>query len=218
MQDDCGGMIPTALEAAVPTEGTGMWTSSNPDVVFTDATSPVTDVMGLEDGDVITWTLSNEACGEYSTTSLTISIPMPPVTTATDDGFTILNTETVSGNVLGNDTPNNGSVTVISGPTSGTGTIDANGNITYTPNDGFVGNDQFVYELCNTACPDAPCDQATVNITVNQDPSNLNCVVPDVISPNGDGLNDMFVIECADFQSVNLKTVSYTHLTLPTKA
>ncbi|MFK7982029.1 MAG: gliding motility-associated C-terminal domain-containing protein, partial [Saprospiraceae bacterium] len=205
MQDDCGGMVPTALEAAVPTEGTGMWTSSNMDVVFTDATSPVTDVMGLEDGDVITWTLSNEACGEYSTASLTISSPMPSETTATDDGFTILNTETVSGNVLGNDTPNNGSVTVISGPASGTGTIDANGNITYTPNDGFVGNDQFVYELCNTACPDAPCDQATVNITVNQDPSNLNCIVPDVISPNGDGLNDIFTIECADFKNVNLK-------------
>ena len=205
MQDDCGGMIPTSLEAAVPTEGTGMWTSSNADVVFTDAASPVIDVMGLEDGDMITWTLSNETCGEYSTASLTISIPMPPMTTATDDAFTILNSETVTGNVTGNDTPNDGTVTVIAGPASGTGNIDANGNITYTPNDGFVGNDQFIYELCNTDCPDAPCDQATVNITVNQDPSNLDCMVPDVISPNGDGLNDLFKIECADFKSVNLK-------------
>ncbi len=205
MQDDCGGMIPTSLEAAVPTEGTGMWTNSNPDVVFTDAANPVTDVMGLEDGDMITWTLSNETCGEYSSASLTISIPMPPMTTATDDAFTILNTESVSGNVVGNDTPNNGSVTVISGPTNGTGTIDEFGNISYTPNEGFVGNDQFVYELCNTVCPDAPCDQATVNITVNQDPANLDCMVPDVISPNGDGLNDMLVIECSDFKNVSLK-------------
>jgi len=205
MQDECGGMVPTSLEAAVPTEGTGMWSSSNSDVIFMDATNPITEVIGLEDGDVVTWTLSNESCGEYSSTSLTIDIPMPPVTIATDDGFTILNTETVTGNVASNDTPNNGSVTVISGPSNGTGTIDEFGNINYTPNEGFVGSDQIVYELCNTACPDLPCDQATVNITVNQDPSNLDCIVPDVISPNGDGLNDMLIIECSNFTDVSLK-------------
>jgi len=174
-------------------------------VVFTDAASPTTEVMGLEDGDMVTWTLSNETCGEYSSASLTISIPEPPTTTAFDDTFTILNTETVTGNVASNDNPSTGAVTVITGPTSGTGSIDANGNITYTPNEGFVGNDQFVYELCDTDCPDAPCDQATVNITVNQDPANLDCIVPDVISPNGDGLNDRLVIECADFKNVSVK-------------
>ena len=202
MQDDCGGTIPTSLEAAVPTEGTGMWTSSNADVVFTDAASPTTEVMGLEDGDMVTWSLSNEACGEYSSASLTISIPEPPVTTAFDDSFTSANGETVTGNVTGNDTPSDGSVTVISGPANGTGSIDANGNLTYTPNSDFIGEDQMVYELCNTACPDAPCDQATVTITVNQD---LTCIVPDVISPNGDGLNDFFTIRCADFKQVSLK-------------
>ena len=174
-------------------------------LLHTDVNNPVTDVMGLEDGDMVTWTLSNETCGEYASTSLTINIPMPPTVTATDDAFTILNTETVTGNVTGNDTPSNGSVTVITSPTSGTGTIDAAGNINYTPNEGFVGTDQFVYELCNTDCPDVPCDQATVTITVNQDPSNLDCMVPDIITPNGDNLNDVFNIECSNFKRVSLK-------------
>jgi len=74
--DDCGG-TPGMLEAAVPAQGTGMWTSNNVDVVFTDAASPTTEVMGLEDGDMVTWTLSNEACGEYASTSITISAMQP---------------------------------------------------------------------------------------------------------------------------------------------
>ncbi|MEM1118933.1 MAG: gliding motility-associated C-terminal domain-containing protein [Bacteroidota bacterium] len=202
--DPCG-IAPMTLEGNVPTEGTGTWTSSNPDVVFVDVDSPTTDVMGLEDGDMVTWTFANEICGEYAAASITISA-MPPVTMANDDAFTILNTETIAGqNVTSNDTPSNGEVTVISGPSNGTGTIDAAGNLTYTPTDGFVGTDQIVYELCDTECPNAPCDQATVTITVNQDPANLDCVVSDVISPNGDGLNDNLIIACSDFKTVGLK-------------
>ncbi len=202
--DPCG-MAPMSLEGNASTEGTGTWTSSNADVVFVDPNSPTTDVMGLEDGDVVTWTFANEACGEYSSASITI-IAMPPMTTANDDAFTILNSESITGqSITGNDTPNGGGVTVISGPSNGTGTIDANGNLTYTPAAGFIGTDQIVYELCDLECPAAPCDQATVTITVNQDPSDLDCTVADVISPNGDGLNDRLIIPCSDFKNVGLK-------------
>lgn len=203
MMDDCATSI-AVLEAAVPTQGTGMWSSSNAGVTFSDATSPTTDVTGLMAGDMVTWTLSNEACGEYSSES--ISIPTPPETTAGDDAFTILNTETITGqSITGNDNPSDGIVTVLSGPSSGVGTIDANGVLNYTPNDGFVGNDQFTYEICDRDCPDAPCAQATVNITVNQDPSNLECMVPDVITPNSDNVNDALEIPCSDFKTVRLK-------------
>jgi len=201
---DVCGSPQTMLEAVAPAQGTGMWTSSNPNVVFTDVNNPTTAVAGLADGDVVTWTLSNEACGEYASTSITISA-VQPIVTANPDVNTILNTETATGNVATNDTPSDGTVTVISGPSNGVGTIDANGNYTYTPNDLFEGTDQIVYEICNAACPDVPCAQSTLTITVNQDPNNLACIVPDVISPNNDGLNDVFVIGCSDFQPVALQ-------------
>ena len=202
MGDQCGLAL-TTVEATPPTQGIGTWTSNNPDVIFVDPNSSTTEVMGLEDGDMVTWTLSNDACGEYASASITINAMMP-VTTANDDAITILNTETATLNVTGNDSPSGGVVTVISGPANGVGAIDANGNLTYTPNPGFTGIDQIVYELCNPVCPDAPCDQATVTITVNQG-AVLCDNVPDVISPNGDGLNDALVIPCADFQSVGLR-------------
>ncbi|MEM6320604.1 MAG: gliding motility-associated C-terminal domain-containing protein [Bacteroidota bacterium] len=202
---DCGE-APITIEAVAPTQGTGMWSSDNPDVVFDNSNSPSTGISGLAEGDnTITWTLSNEACGEYSSESITITINTP-VTVANDDSFTILNTEAITNeSVTNNDTPMDGSVTVLNGSANGTGTIDANGNLNYTPNATFVGTDQITYELCNTDCPELPCDQATVTITVEQDPANLECEVPDVISPNNDNLNDALVIPCSDFKNVSIQ-------------
>ena len=194
------------IEATVPTQGTGMWSSDNPDVIFADPSNPTTEVAGLSEGDnVITWTLSNEACGEYSSEMVTITV-MSPTTTANDDSFILLNSESVTnGDIIGNDQPGGeGAITIISGPSNGTATLSGNA-INYTPNETFVGTDQIEYELCNVTCPDAPCDRAIVTFTVNQDPSNLECMVPDVITPNNDGLNDALVIPCSDFKNVGLK-------------
>lgn len=49
----------------------------------------------------------------------------------------------------------------------------------------------FLYEICSKACPDL-CDMATVTISVRQD----SCIIPNVITPNGDALNDFLDIPC----------------------
>ena len=42
------------------------------------------------------------------------------------------------------------------------------GDITYTPNAGFNGTDNFVYQVCDDGNPlPAQCDDATVTVTVN---------------------------------------------------
>jgi VCBS repeat-containing protein len=51
----------------------------------------------------------------------------------------------------------------ISGPISGTATIIGDGAITYTPDEGFVGQDSFVYAICDT---EGACDSATVTVNV----------------------------------------------------
>ena len=52
----------------------------------------------------------------------------------------------------------------------------------------------FMYELCSKGCPDL-CSAATVTITVQDTRCNF---IPNIITPNGDDLNDWFDIPCLE--------------------
>jgi hypothetical protein len=90
---------------------------------------------------------------------------------AQDDAYiTDINT-TVYGTMDTNDSdPNNNTLTYattpVSVPTNGTVTINSNGSFSYKPNTHFVGNDKFVYRVCDNGSPSL-CDTATVYISVN---------------------------------------------------
>ena len=200
--DNTCGDITQDIEATASVEGIGTWSSPDPAVIFDDPNNPVTSVTGLSMGaNTIIWTLSNEACGEYSSDMVTLNV-MDPTTTANDDNFTIdFNTSLSGGNIIGNDTPGEGTITIVNGPANGTATI-SGGTINYTPDNNFFGTDQIEYELQNTACPNSPPDRAFVNISVVDNP---DCFVPDVITPNSDGLNDALIIPCADTNPTAIK-------------
>jgi gliding motility-associated-like protein len=52
----------------------------------------------------------------------------------------------------------------------------------------------FLYQICSKAC-NTLCDQAQVTITVQ----DTRCVfIPNIITPNGDGINDWFDIPCIE--------------------
>ncbi|MEM7105474.1 MAG: Ig-like domain-containing protein [Bacteroidota bacterium] len=92
----------------------------------------------------------------------------PPV--AVDDAvYTPLDTP-VSGDASTNDYDPDGDApltfTQISSPTNGGVVFNADGTFTYTPNAGYTGPDQFIYEVCDGI---SGCDQATVYIVVGPD-------------------------------------------------
>ncbi|MFK7934296.1 MAG: Ig-like domain-containing protein, partial [Saprospiraceae bacterium] len=96
-----------------------------------------------------------------------VAITAIETVTANDDSYSITNGETLTGvNVFDNDTNNGGTFTIVSDFENGTGAIDTDGNLTYTPNDGFVGMDTLTYEICDVECT-AACDRATVIVTVD---------------------------------------------------
>lgn len=92
---------------------------------------------------------------------------------AGDDGALTPQDVPVSGQLLTNDSDPNGDniflqLPQISGPSNGSVILDPNGTYTYTPNPGYTGPDQFVYEICDDGVPSL-CAQATCYITVYAD-------------------------------------------------
>jgi gliding motility-associated-like protein len=76
---------------------------------------------------------------------------------------------------------------IVTNPVHGTVIVNQNGTITYTPFDNYVGIDSFQYQICD---PEGR-DTAWVFITIKG-----TCDLPTVITPNGDGFNENFVIPC----------------------
>jgi len=68
-----------------------------------------------------------------------------------------------------------------------------NGHFTYQagPKNGRVS---FIYKLCSAACPNL-CSAGVVTITIRE----VVCkYIPNVITPNGDGINDYLEIPCVE--------------------
>jgi gliding motility-associated-like protein len=122
---------------------------------------------------------------------------IPPV--AVDDEFSTSENIPLVLNVLGNDTIPAGSQIVVytlpeaggGVPTSGTPEANQDGTITYTPEAGYCGEDMFNYVLCNQF----GCDTALVVLTIDCVTSeNAEIVVHNGFSPNGDNINDTFMV------------------------
>ncbi|MCW3126568.1 MAG: hypothetical protein JWO03_2226, partial [Bacteroidetes bacterium] len=125
-----------------------------------------------------------------------------PLLARPDHGAT-LQDQSVSIDILANDshTPNQ-YVTLCNQPLHGMATLDSAG-VTYTPDHDYPidpinpdtsitqGVDSFCYTLCSISGTDTTCARAEVVVTVAAK-SKFN--IPQGISPNGDGVNDKFVI------------------------
>jgi hypothetical protein len=94
-----------------------------------------------------------------------------PIIANNDNANTSFNTPVVI-NVVANDVDvenqiDLASITVTSAPSNGTTSINTStGEITYTPNNGFSGNDSFNYNICDAGTPSFTCDGASVDITI----------------------------------------------------
>ncbi len=110
--------------------------------------------------------------------------------TADDDAATVDVGVATTINIMANDVNGDpATLTTLNGPNYGTA-VYSGSDMIYTSNSDFVGYDTVIYTVCHPSCANI-CDTAMVRIFVT---SGLEAQAPTGFSPNGDGINDAFVV------------------------
>ena len=196
----CNSDSCTVLEAAnLVNMETGKWSTDNPSLVFADTNNRITTVCGLQPGlNRVFWTTNGGICGDSARDTLLITYePVPvvrPDTVYVPFGFK-KNFSVDLNDIL----PPRFSLEIVDMPAQGRlETTTEIGNYNYQPNIGFTGTDYMLYQACNLNCT-AACSTGQVVFIVEE---ALDCEVPTVITPNGDGVNDLFFVPCLNVDSV----------------
>ncbi|MCH2197410.1 MAG: gliding motility-associated C-terminal domain-containing protein [Flavobacteriales bacterium] len=170
---------------------TGFWESPGQTLQLASPNNQTTAVTGAQQGETynLTWSLYTDGCGVYSVDQVTIYAPVDPI--ANDDVFEMVEGESEDVFVIENDVPGpvEYTIEIVDFPDYGTAQVAENILIEYRPDVNYDGPDEIIYEMCLNDCP-TMCDTAIVRIMVFP-----YLAIPDIITPNNDGANDMLVIE-----------------------
>jgi len=175
-----------------------IWTASPSDIAGlpADVNTSQISITPSQNGIVIyTYTVSSDGCSSSTNLPLQIGSPanvepdLVPVEFNNSETFSVIDNDVIPGSLPGTFTIN-----VTSEVDNGTLINNGDGTFTYTPNDSYFGTDQFIYEICLDCNDETICRWAIVTLDVTTE----ECLIPTVITPNGDGMNDAMEITCVD--------------------
>ncbi len=184
-----------SLIANIPDGTTGVWTSNNTTVDFINDTDNNTTAENIPGGELLMiWTLSTDGCPSYDADTVLVITEFTPI--ANDDEATLEEgQQEITIDLFENDVTGNVPSFTFTNTEPTIGMISNNagdGMITYLPQIGISGAAAFEYTICNTDCP-MLCDSANVTLTLDGELDLDN--LPNTITPNGDGLNDILIFD-----------------------
>ncbi|MFC3197075.1 gliding motility-associated C-terminal domain-containing protein [Parapedobacter deserti] len=172
------------LSEEVTIEGGGTYT------VGADGTITFTPIREFYGKSIIRYVVSdvNGLQSDPATVTITVIQSQP---TAADDVANGTFNGPVPIQLISNDQPDTApldpaTVEIVAQPQHGTLQVNGDGTVTYTPNQYYTGPDEFTYRVMDANGNWT--NVATVRITI------AGFHIPNIITPNGDGQNDRFVI------------------------
>lgn len=187
----CNDDTEAQLNATEPTVGSfGEWMALDGDPTIADPSDPNTLVSNLSEGENrFVWVVDGGICGADSRDTVVVTYKIPPVAVA-DLVLVPFDQAQIFDPLMNDDTPVNSMVNVIGTPDQGTVTRNDAGQLVYTPPANFVGSDRVTYEVFSEGCA---VSTAEITFSIGEDAA---CKVPNIFTPNGDNVNDAFVIPC----------------------
>lgn len=185
-----------------PPEVDILWTALTPGVIISNPNNKTTLATGFLQGEnLIKLSYSKDGCNDFSNDTVRVFLEPRPV--VNDDNFNLdINAPTTINFQANDQLPINSTTSILETFLNGTLTVN-NGVYTYAPPIGYVGVTTFTYEVCIDDCPDL-CEAATVTLNVGQD---TDCILPTIMTPNNDGINDKLLIPCIDSDRFNTNRI-----------
>ncbi|WP_299876309.1 Ig-like domain-containing protein [uncultured Cocleimonas sp.] len=168
----------TVISFTQPANGTVKQTS-NGVFVYT----PNTDACGTDE--TFEYTISDGNNGtDTATVTVSVDAELDDTVKAVNDLATTDQGQAVTVDVLNNDDADASITRIVTGPSNGSAAI-VDGQIVYTPNAGFVGDDTFTYEVQD---PQGNKTTATVTVTVNPADNGINAANDSATTDEGEAV------------------------------
>jgi len=170
----------------------GSWSTYDSSADILNPTSETSVVCHLSFGaNPLVWTINNASCG--STSKDTVIIYFEPTPVANPDTFDLEYGLQSIIDVSTNDLYHSEYTINITSLPNHCKVKEANpdGKIKLEPHESYLGLDYLSYQICNETCES--CTETTVELRIG---AYADCKVPNIFTPDQDGINDYLIIPC----------------------